>query len=276
MTTDPDKRRTVFCVSDHTGLTADTFAHSLVSRYDGVDARYVTRPFVDSAEKTEVIVREVNAAAAAGERPLVFSTLVMPDQRRILEGADALVIGLFDSFADRLTAEFDRLPSLAVGRSHGMGNTAEYQVRLDAVDFALTTDDGLGVDGYRAADVIVVGVSRVGKTPTCLYLSMQYAIRAANYPITVEDIDRGGMPPSLESFRPRLFGLTIDPLRLHQIRQKRRPESRYSSLERCEEEVGHVERLFRSEGVPVIDTTIRSIEEITAELIERAGLLRRL
>ncbi len=268
-------RRIVFCVSDHTGLTAETFAHSLVSRFDGIEARYVTRPFVDSAEKVEAVVREVNQAAAAGVRPVVFSTLVVPEQRRLLDKADALVIGLFDSFADRLSQEFGRAPSTSVGRSHGMGDTAGYQARLDAVDFTLTTDDGLGADGYPAADVIVVGVSRVGKTPTCLYLSMQYGIRAANYPLTPDDAGHAGLPPLLAPHRAKLFGLTIDPVRLHQIRQKRRAQSAYSALDRCQAEVAAVERLFRIEQIPVIDTTVRSIEEITAELIDRAGLKRR-
>jgi regulator of PEP synthase PpsR (kinase-PPPase family) len=268
--------RTVFCVSDHTGLTAETFAHSLLTRFPGVAPHYETRPFVDTVEKVEQVVDEIDAVAALGPRPIVFSTVSEAALLSRLERANGLVLSMFGAFVEELAREFRVEPSQVVGAYHGMRDTALYQVRLDAVDFALTTDDGLGLEHYRDAEVIVLGVSRVGKTPTSLYLAMQYGIRAANYPLTLDGKQGPGLPPAVAGFQDRLHGLTIDPIRLYQIRQKRRPDSAYASLERCAEDVERVERMFRAERIPVTDTTARSIEEIAATIIEGSHLIRHL
>ena len=271
-----DIERTVYCVSDHTGVTAEAMAHSLIARFEGVHATYLTRPFIDDLPKVEALVVEINESSAAGPQPIVFSTITDPELWRVLRGAEALVLGLFELFVDTLAAELGIEPSESVGRYHGIRDTVAYQVRLDAVDYALSSDDGLGIELYQDADVIVIGVSRVGKTPACLYLAMQYGIRAANFPLTPESLDAYRLPAVLEAHADRLFGLTIDPVRLYQIRQKRRPDSDYASLERCGSEVSAVERLYRTKRIPILDTTARSIEEITATVIEVAGLERRL
>ena len=270
------ERRPVVCVSDHTGLTAATFAHSLVARFDGLEAAYLLRPFVDNREKVDAVVAEVDALAAKGPRPIVFSTLTDTALWQRLREANALVLGLFEHFVDTLAEELHLEPGHVVGAAHSIRDTSLYQVRLDALDFSLTTDDGLGIRHYGSADLIVIGVSHAGKTPASLYLSMQYGIRAANYPLTMDELSGGSLPESLRPYHRVLFGLTIDPVRLHQIRQKRRPDSDYSSLARCTQEVGLAERLFRQEGVPTVDTTTHSIEEITSTIMEVKGLTSRL
>ncbi len=267
--------RLVYCVSDHTGVTAEVIAHSLVTRFEGVQAQYATRPFVDDVAKVEALVNEINTAAANGQAPIVFSTIIDPDIGQMLKRADAVVVGLFEPFVERLSAEFGLSPTTAVGTYHSVSNAAVYQMRLDAVEFALATDDGLGLDRYAEADVIVTGVSRVGKTPTCLYLAMQYGVRAANFPLTSEVLDKRQFNDVLEAHSSRLFGLTIDPVQLYQIRQKRRPDSGYASLEKCTEELEIAEWLFRRRRVPFVDTTVRSIEEISATILEQAKLERR-
>jgi len=266
--------RTVFCVSDHTGVTAEAFAHSLISRFHLVQATYSTRPFVDTVEKVAAVVAEIDAVP--GARPIVFSTFSDSDLQDELVRSTALVIGLFDESVDRVSIELGLAPTPGMGRHHTIGDAALYELRLDAVDFALITDDGLGIEHYGRADLVLVGVSRVGKTPTCLYLSMQYGIRAANYPISAEDHAGSGLPPVLEPHRDRLFGLTIEARRLQAIRMQRRPDSPYASLDVCRRELAHAERLFQTEGIPYIDSTTRSIEEITATIIGEAGLTRRL
>lgn len=268
--------RVVFCVSDHTGVTAEVLAHSLIARFDGLEARYETRPFVDDEPKVEALVAEIDRVAGESATPIVFSTIIDSDLGQILNRANAVVVSLFDPFVASLSAEFGIEPTTTVGRYHGVLNAAAYQVRLDAVEYALATDDGLGLERYAEADVIVTGVSRVGKTPTCLYLAMQYGIRAANFPLTSEILEQRRFGDLLEANRDRLFGLTIDPVQLFQIRQKRRPESGYASLERCANEVEIAEWLFRRGRVPVVDTTVRSIEEISATILEQASLARRL
>lgn len=268
--------RVVFCVSDHTGLTAETYAHSIVSRFRTVKADYETRPFIDDMDKLSAVVEEIDTVARQGSRPIVFSTLTDPEMSSTLAKANALVLGLFDGFVEQLGAELGLEADTTVGMYHGIGDVGTYQVRLDALDFTLTTDDGLGMDRYQLADIIVVGVSRVGKTPTCLYLSMQYGLRAANYPLTGEDLESTELPSALRPYRDRLFGLTIDPTRLFQIRQKRRPDSSYSSFEQCTREVSAAERMFRANAIPTTDSTTRSIEEITATLMREADLDRKL
>lgn len=269
-------KRVVFCVSDHTGLTAETYAHSIVSRFRGVEATYETRPFVDDHEKLTDVVAEIDSIAREGPRPIVFSTLTDPEMSRVLSTANGLVLGLFDGFVEQLSAELGQEAATTVGMYHGIGDVGSYQVRMDALDFTLTTDDGLGMDRYQLADIIVIGASRVGKTPTCLYLSMQYGLRAANYPLTGEELESSELPQALQPYRDRLFGLTIDPTRLYQIRQKRRPDSSYSSFEQCTSEVAGAERMFRAQSISTIDTTTRSIEEITATLMREADLDRKL
>ena len=185
-------------------------------------------------------------------------------------------MGLFEHFVDTLAEELHLEPGHVVGAAHSIRNTSLYQVRLDALDFSLTTDDGLGIRHYGSADLIVVGVSRAGKTPASLYMSMHYGIRAANYPLTIDELSTGALPESLRPYRALLFGLTIDPVRLHQIRQKRRRTATTRPIARCTEEVGLAERLFRQEGIPTVDTTTHSIEEITSTIMEVQGLTSRL
>jgi regulator of PEP synthase PpsR (kinase-PPPase family) len=268
--------RSVFCVSDHTGITAEAFAHSLMTRFDGVAVDYVLRPFTNSAERVDAVIAEVTVKASAGPRPIIFSTLTNRVLRDRLKQSDALVLGLFDHFIDDLSRELERSASDTVGSYHGIRDLARYQARLDAVDFSLATDDGLGLRHYSDADVILVGVSRVGKTPTSLYMAMHHGISTANYPLTHDDLSSPRLPAALQEHRSRLFGLTIDPIRLHQIRQKRRPDSEYSSLPMCTDEVNAAEQLMRRESIASVNTTTQSIEEIAATIMGSAELRSRL
>ena len=269
--------RSVFFVSDSTGITAETLGHALLAQFESIEFSQVTMPFVDSAGMVEQAIARVNDAAAQdGHRPIVFSTLTDPEALRMLERCDALVLDLFRVFMRPLELEFNRGSSHATGRFHGQVDRADYQARIDAVEYALKHDDGASVRHYDDADVILVGVSRSGKTPTCVYLSMHFGIRAANYPITEEDLVDGRLPSPLGPHVGRLFGLTIGPERLHQIRSERRPNSQYASVARCRREVRQVEDMFGQAGIAYIDTSTISVEEIAARVMAVTGLRRRL
>ncbi len=259
----------VFFVSDHTGVTAEMLGNSLLARFEGLAARLRTRSFIDSVEKADALVREIERAE--GPR-MVLTSISRPEVRHRLERADALVMDLFEPFLGKLAAFLHREPHDQVGSLHRLRNLARYQERIEAVEFAVGTDDGLGTDHYPRADVILIGVSRVGKTPSCLYLAMHYNLYAANYPLTDEDLDLHELPKALRAHRERLYGLTIDPLRLHQIREARRADSDYSSLERCRWEVAQAEALFRRARLPFANTTVRSVEEIAAGLMQEERL----
>lgn len=269
--------RTVFYLSDRTGITAETLAHSLLTQFEGIAFTNESCPYLDNVEKAREVVARINAAASRdGQRPLLFSTLIDPAVRDVIAASDGLLIDFFDTFISPLETELGVRSSHAAGRSHGLGNYSAYKSRIDAVNFALSSDDGLNGHHYPQADIILLGVSRTGKTPSCLYFALQYGILAANYPLTDDDFARPGLPTPLRPFRPKLFGLTIRPERLREIRQERRPDSRYASLAQCESEIRAAADLMRAEGIETIDTSTMSVEEIVTTILHRTKLQRRL
>ena len=270
-------KRTVFFVSDGTGITAETLGHALMSQFDNLTYRQVTIPFVRDVGMALRAVEEINAAGETdGRRPIVFSTLTDQEVHQTFSSSNGLVLDLFSAFVGKLEEELNRGSTHATGRFHALVDRDTYDVRIDAVDFALKHDDGAMTKGYPKADLILIGVSRSGKTPTCLYLSMQFGIRAANYPLTEDDLAGGRLPSLLAPHRDQLFGLTINPERLQQIRTERRPNSSYASLAQCRREVRDVESLFSKGGIPFIDTSRSSIEEIASSVLQKTGLRRRL
>jgi [pyruvate, water dikinase]-phosphate phosphotransferase / [pyruvate, water dikinase] kinase len=270
-------RRTAFFVSDQTGVTAETMGHSLLTQFDGLEFRQVTLPFISSLDKAEEAVRKINATGVAdGARPVVFSTLVKYELRSAVKRSDGLFLDFFDAFLGPLEAELAVKSSEREGRAHGIADQIVYSTRIEATNFALAADDGGVTADYGRADVVLVGVSRSGKTPTCIYMAMQYGVFAANYPLTEEDFESKLLPPLLRPHTGKLFGLTIAPHRLQQIRNERRPGSRYASLPQCEFEVRCGETLLQRHGVPYLDATECSIEEIASRVIDRKGIERRL
>jgi regulator of PEP synthase PpsR (kinase-PPPase family) len=268
-------RRTVFFVSDQTGVTAETLGHSLMTQFEGLEFRPVTLPFVSSLDKAHEVVRRINRAGEeAGLRPIVFSTLVQDDLRDVVMTANALFLDLF-SFVGPLERELNTRSTHRAGRAHGIADLAVYTTRINATNFALANDDGTGGD-YAHADVVLVGVSRVGKTPTCVYMALQYGVFAANYPLTEDDLEAAKLPARLEGFRHKLYGLTIKPERLQQIRTERRPESRYASRAQVQYELRAAEALFSRYAIPSLDTTECSIEEIASRILNTTGIERRL
>ena len=269
--------RTVFFVSDRTGITAEMLGHTLLTQFNGVTFERVSCPFVDTAEKAAALVEQINGVATHdGNRPLVFSTLVNPVLREQVGRCHGIMFDLFDTFINPLEAELHQSTSQTVGRSHGMGVYAAYKARIDAVNFTLTNDDGASTRHYPDADIILIGVSRSGKTPTCLYLALHYGIRAANYPLTDKDLHTPHLPAPLKPYRERLFGLTIDPVRLQQIRTERRPGSPYATVDVCRAEVKAAESLYREERIPFLDTSTVSIEEIATTILHQTRLQRRI
>jgi regulator of PEP synthase PpsR (kinase-PPPase family) len=272
----PHKHRTIFFVSDGTGITAEMLGHSLLSQFEDIKFNQETIPFVDSAEKAQVALERIAQAAGLGNgRPIVFTSLVNNTVRASLRGADALVLDFFETFIDPLEHELGQKSTHTIGRSHSATDKKEYQHRIEAVNFALAHDDGQSNRELAKADVILVGVSRSGKTPTSLYLALQFGVRAANYPLIPEDFERNSLPASLLPFRDKLFGLTIIAERLAEIRKERRPNSKYAELLNCRREVEQAETLMRREGIRWLNSTTKSIEEISTTILQEIGLQRR-
>lgn len=267
--------RTLFILSDRTGITLEHLVRTLTTQFDTQCCDRMVLPFLDTPAKVEAAVREINRAADQDAAPpVVFSSIVDEQLRARIKESDARVFDIFDTFLPGLSAAIGIPFSGHIGLSHGMGDPMEYDRRVDAVNFALNFDDGSRFHGLADAELILVGVSRSGKTPTCLYLAMQYTVLAANFPLTEDDFMLGKLPEPLREHRDRLFGLTISPERLHRIREERRPGSEYASLAQCRREVSAAEDLFRNNAIPFIDSTAVSIEELAIEIMQRVGVER--
>ena len=269
-------RRTVFFVSDRTGITAEMLGNSLLVQFDQFQFNRITMPFVDSPDKVDEAIRLINEQGEReGEQPIVFSSVVDEEAaERIRNGARALTLDVFQIFIAPLEAELKARSSHTAGRSHGIANSHDYFARMEAINFTQAHDDGAQTRDLAKAQIILVGVSRCGKTPTSLYLALQFGIRTANFPLTPDDFAEHRLPGSIVPHRDRLFGLTIHPERLREIREERRPGSQYAALDNCRYEVREAERLMERERIPVLDTTTKSIEEIATTILHRTGLRR--
>ncbi|MBK5915705.1 pyruvate, water dikinase regulatory protein [Rhodocyclus purpureus] len=269
----PHPVRSAFFVSDSTAITAETLGHSLLSQFKGIKFRQTRIPFVNNEEKAlAAAARIAQAAREDNARPIVFTTLVEPALNAILDDSQGFCVPLLETFLAPLENELRIESTHTIGGSHSFTENKHYEDRLDAINFALNHDDGITMAGMEQANVILVGVSRCGKTPTSIYLAMQFGIKAANYPLIPEDFERGRLPQGLDRFRQRMFGLTIQPERLHKIRSERRPNSHYASIENCRREVAEAERLMQREGIRWLDSTTKSIEEISTTIMHEIKL----
>ncbi len=269
------RKRTAFFISDGTGITSEALGVSLLARFEDINFEKVTLPYVDSIEKAEETAEKINNAARIdGEKSIIFDTIVDDRIRAIIANSNAFMIDIFAAFLGPLEQELGTQSSYQVGRTRITENS-RYDQRIEAINYALDNDDGARIKYYDQADVILIGVSRSGKTPTCLYLAMQYGIKAANYPITEEDIDDQKLPASIREYREKLFGLTIEPDRLALIRNERKPNSRYASMKQVNFEVEEVELMYRRERIPFLNTTHYSVEEIATRIMVQAKLQRR-
>jgi hypothetical protein len=270
------ERRTVLFVSDGTGITVEMLGHSLLTQFEGLEVDEVTIPFIDSLEKAEAecMPRIREALAAGNGAPIVFSTLVNPEARDVIRGSGALIFDFFETFIDPLEAGLGIKSNHTIGRSHSSADKQEYKARIEAINFSMAHDDGASHRDLSEADVILVGVSRSGKTPTSLYLAMQFGVKAANYPLIPEDFERRSLPEVLKTYRAKLYGLSIAPERLREIRQERRPDSEYARLSNCRFEVEQAEMMMRQEGIHWINSTTKSIEEIATTILRDIKIQR--
>ena len=270
-------QRSVFFISDGTAITAETLGHSLLAQFPHVKFDIHIIPYISSEEAATNVVAEINARAQIdGEKPLVFDTLVDPYVRDIINTANAVNLDVFEGLISKLADELGTIPTTLVGQTHAVTDSESYKARIDAVHFALDNDDGARTRHYDKADLILIGVSRSGKTPTSIYLSLQFGIRVANYPLTEEDLDDNRLPAVLRPHKNKLFGLMIDAERLVAIRSERKANSRYASFSQCQMELRAIEGIYISEGIKYLTVSEMSIEEISTRVLQMTGLKRRI
>jgi regulator of PEP synthase PpsR (kinase-PPPase family) len=261
--------RTVFFISDGTGITAETFGTAILAQFD-LRSRHVRLPFIDTVDKAHQTVRQINhTAELEGRKPIVFTTLVNMDVLKVIQdGCKGMLLDMFGTFVRPLESELGIKSLHRVGRFSDVSRSKEYTDRIEAINFSLAHDDGQSHRDLESADVILIGVSRSGKTPTSLYLAMQCGLKVANYPLIPEDFDRRQLPPALVPYRDKIFGLTISPERLSEIRTERRPNSKYADLLNCRNEVADAEAMMRRSGIRWLSTTTKSIEEIATTILQ--------
>jgi len=267
-------QRTVFFISDGTAITTETVGHSLLTQFPHIEFRQERIPFVTEVHMAAEAVQRINAALMEdGVAPIVFISIVDSEVRKVLRNNGGVTLDLFADFIVRLEAALGVERESTVGQAHGVADQDRYEDRMEATNYAMNHDDGISLS-YESADMILVGISRTGKTPTCLYMALHYGVKAGNYPLTESDLESQKLPDSLRRHKAKIVGLMIDADRLAQIRETRRPGSRYSSLKQCYREVDAAESLLRSAGVPIFHTTHSSIEEIASRVLLQLGLKR--
>lgn len=260
--------RTVFFISDGTGITAGALG-KLLEHFPRTNFKQVRMPFTDTLEKIKLAKDAILLATEEdGERPAVIMSLGNTELRNCLKQANAYFIDLFSTFIDPLGVELNQKPLTGAGIAHSVMGT-NYHERMEAINFTLGHDDGMTNSGLDEAQVVLIGVSRCGKTPTSIYLAMQFGIKAANYPLIPEDFERGTLPEVLYKHTDKIFGLTIKPERLHSVRSERRPDSFYASIENCRKEIATAEDLMRRNNITWADSTSRSIEELSAIILQK-------
>ena len=270
-------KRSVFFISDGTAITAETLGHSLLAQFPHVKFDIHIIPYITSEEAAMNVVEEINQRAEKdGQQPLVFDTLVDPYARDIINTANAVNLDVFEGLISKLSDVLGTPPTTLVGQTHAVTDSESYKARIDAVHFALDNDDGARTRHYDKADLILIGVSRSGKTPTSIYLSLQFGIRVANYPLTEEDLDDNRLPAVLKAHKNKLFGLMIDAERLVAIRTERKANSRYASFSQCQMELRAVEGIYISEGIKYLNVSEMSIEEISSRCLQMTGLNSRI
>jgi len=260
--------RIVFIVSDGTGITAENFSQSILAQFEA-SFKHIRIPFVDSVDKAHDAVSSINQATTKyGVQPIIFTTLVNAELNSIVSKANGLILDMFQTFVAPLEAALGMKSTHAMNRLHHNADTEAYKNRIEAINYSLAHDDGQSNQNLAEADVILIGISRVGKTPTSLYLAMQYGLKAANYPLIPEDFERGQLPKDLLPFQQKLFGLMIDAERLSEIRNERRPGSNYAKLENCRYEINEATAMMKKQSIPWILTTSKSIEEIATTVLQ--------
>ncbi len=279
MATHPEKSannnqtRPVFIISDRTGITAGTISHTLLTQFPDVTFDKTTIPFVDSDDKVNSTIRQIdNSHKQTGMKPLVFVSFTDNDFTQHLNESKGVVFDLFEPFITRLEKHLAQHTAHLIGQAHGMTESSGYMDRMDAINFAMKYDDGVKMEGYDQADLVLVGVSRAGKTPTSLYMSLHYGLLVANYPIADDDFEKGVLPEALLRNKKKLFGLNISSLQLHKIRTKRRANSKYAELRQCQREVQQAQMMFKKYRLVQADSTEMSIEELASLIVHRMDL----
>ncbi len=258
----------VYFLSDSTGISAETMGNAVLIQFPGCRFDRQHFPFITTVKRAREVVAELDEIMAQGITPLVFSTTVVDDIRAELHRTTAPIIDFFEMHMAPVEKILGQQAAHVAAKLHGLGDQQRYNARMAAIEYAIEHDDGQSLRALDRADIILLAPSRCGKTPTTMYLALQHGITVANYPLVDEDLESTDLPRPVRDLRPRCFGLLTTPGRLSEVRQERRPNSRYASLEQCSYELRRAEALYRTHRIPYLNSSTKSVEEMATEILQ--------
>jgi len=258
----------VFFLSDSTGISAETMGNALLIQFPDLVFERTLIPFISSVEEARRVVAVLDAAMDGPVTPLAFTTTAVDEVRLELLRSRCPLIDFFGMHMAQVEATLNATGMRVAARLHGVGDIKRYNARMAAVEYAIEHDDGQSLRALDKADVILVAPSRCGKTPTTMYLALQHGVFVANYPLVDEDFDTAELPRPIRGLRDRCFGIVTTPARLSQVRNERRPNSRYASLQQCSYELRQAEAMFKTHRIPVINSSAKSVEEMSTVILQ--------
>lgn len=265
----------VYFLSDSTGISAETMGNALLAQFPGIPFDRTLIPFLRTTAEAEEARARLDAAMDGPIPPIVFLTIVDPEVRAVVEATRAPVVDLIGGHMAQLETQLGVAGDRAPARLHSQGDQGRYNRRMAAVEFAIEHDDGQSVRALEKADIIIVAPSRCGKTPTSMYLALQHGVFVANYPLVDEDFQTGTLPGGISRLADRCFGLLTSPQRLSDVREERRPESRYASLDQTRWELARAKRLYDTYSIPYVDSSTKSVEEMSTLILQSVPAARR-
>jgi regulator of PEP synthase PpsR (kinase-PPPase family) len=267
------KSKDIYYVSDSTGILATNLGQSLICQFPEISFHEEKFPFIKTIADAEKTIRYI-LKQSTGRRPIIFSTLVSPKLRAIFNHPEVELFDVCDAFLERLEQCLEAKALGLPGYSQHVDDSSMSR-RVEAIHYCLGHDDGTKFDEYNEADVILVGVSRSGKTPVSVYMATHMGLKAANYPLTNNNLNHYTLPEGLRHNRKKAVGLTIAPEILSMIREKRYPNSTYAKRSTCVQELEQAQEIFQKYKIPVINTSGRSIEELATQISQEIGLFKK-
>lgn len=268
--TEPDDEGVVpvFFLSDSTGISAETMGNALLIQFPDLVFERTTIPFIGTVEAAREVVAILDEAMDGPVTPLAFTTAAEDHIRHELLQTRAPIIDLFDSHMERVEEVLGHRGVREASRLHGVGDIKRYNTRMAAVEFTIEHDDGQSLRALDRADVVLIAPSRCGKTPTSMYLALQHGLFVANYPLVDEDLESHELPRPVRELADRCFGITTTVERLSRVRNERRPGSRYAEPAQVRWELRQAGALYAANGIPVIDSSTKSVEEMAALVLQ--------
>jgi len=260
----------VYYVSGSTAILAEDMGKALLAQFQGILFREEKIPFIHTPEDAHKALEHI-LQQSEGNPPLVFCTIMDQATRDVFNCPQ---VRFFDIFLNTLELLEQALGTPAL-REPGYSRhftLSRMNKRVDAIHFSLEHDDGTRPAEYDEAEIILVGVSRSGKTPASIYLATHMELKSANFPLTEDHLHQHELPKEIVRNRKRAVGLTCSPQYLHTIREKRYAGSTYASLATCTRELQQANRLYIRHNLKVINVEGRSIEEIAVQAIQAIGL----